>query len=114
MQPASSVEFMRKLVAALGLPPGTVKVVVECEVRQPPRVYFKGLVPADRADAVAGLFEVVPVADVTVADDCTVVATRHPNFEEQFAAQTRRQLDKMGEMIRMMGEEQKGPAGDGR
>lgn len=77
MTPASSHDFVRAVRDALGLPPGTSRVVIEADVRQPLRVYAQFFPDRDAVPAVAAVLgylpgaagvEVVPVAEVSVSD----------------------------------------------
>ena len=73
-----NVKFLRDLLSALGLPGSAQRVVVVADVRDVPRVYFKGIIRDDeRAEKVVGAVRAACVADVTVSDDCEVVVVPH-------------------------------------
>lgn len=71
-----SYEFVRSLVDALDLPRTAQRVVIVADVRETPRVYYKGVLKdGEKAEKVAGLVRAACVADVEVSDDCEVVVT---------------------------------------
>ncbi len=69
-----------RLAEALGLLPTWSKFVIEVEIDDIVKVYVKGYVDTDKMKRIAEAFEVLPVQDVNVADDCTVVVTPIPTL----------------------------------
>jgi hypothetical protein len=65
-------KMAHRIAKALGIPPGTERFVIECDVTQPIRLYVKGCVQIPEYDALVDALTIIPVADVTVADDTTV------------------------------------------
>lgn len=67
------MDFVKALADSLGLGHLPIrKIVVEAAYDEEARVYVVSLVGEQQARQVTDLIRIVPVADVQVADDCTV------------------------------------------